>query len=57
MSPRPTERDARPVARLRLVKAVVPRERAPVFHFFEELYARAAARAETAGERAPVAER
>jgi len=35
--------DARPVARLKLrrVSLQVPRERAPVFHVFEELYERA----------------
>lgn len=35
---------ARPIARLRLAKvpasAVADRERPPVFHFFEEIYAR-----------------
>jgi hypothetical protein len=49
VTPPSAEFDRRPVARLRLRKAAVNLlpERAPVFHVFEELYARAFT--ETAG--------
>jgi len=41
--PRPAKVDPRPIARLRLdrVPVLASRERPPVFHVFEELYARA----------------
>ncbi|HEX9288420.1 MAG TPA: hypothetical protein VF904_02765 [Anaeromyxobacteraceae bacterium] len=43
MRPRPAKVDRHPIARLRLdeVPVLTPRARAPVFHVFEELYARA----------------
>lgn len=36
------DQERRPIARLHLrkVPVAVPRERVPVFHFFEEMYAR-----------------
>ena len=43
MNDAPVERAPRPIARLQLrkVPAAMARGRAPVFHVFEELYARA----------------
>ncbi len=54
MSPA-AEVDRRPIARLRLKKVAVPAEtaRVPVFHVFQELYARAARETATAGTSRP----
>ena len=48
------EQEGRPIARLQLrkVPVAVPRERAPVFHFFEEMYARSGG-GETGARRPP----
>ncbi len=54
MSP-PSGEERRPIARLRLKKVAVPAgpSRVPVFHVFEELYARAAREMAAEGTRRP----